>query len=170
MPKKITIMTYEFDELSDEAKEKALEWARQDLSFDDVDADLLSEEMKENSMAEAGIVGPIPYWRLSYSQGDGVAFYGKLDINVLMEKHPLIKTKVEALNKLGVEYIDIKIVDVNHHYHHYNSMDVDVDTDNVYLNDKFDSNDAYQKAYAKAIDDSDELIADITEYVLSLCR
>lgn len=170
MPKEITIMTYEIDELSDEAKEKALAWARKDLSFDDNDADMLTEAMIEGPMADAGVVGPELQWSLSCCQGDGVAFYGDVDIEKLKEKHPDVKTRLDELQKFDIVCVDIKIICTNYSYNHYNSMGVDIDHESIQLENDFDSTEAWQEAYRKVEDRVDTIVVELGKYILKVCQ
>jgi hypothetical protein len=76
--KKITIEVYTFDELSDEAKEKAREWYREGIDYP-----FLEEFMNEfiyDKLTEAGyMVDDLKVlYSLTYSQGDGVSFTAKL--------------------------------------------------------------------------------------------
>lgn len=70
---------YEFDELSDDAKQKAIDQYREGQDFP-----WLSDDMSnhlEELLAKHGItydMTPNVYYSLSYSQGDGAMFEGKL--------------------------------------------------------------------------------------------
>jgi hypothetical protein len=110
------IKRYSFDELNDEAKEKAIEAARNKLymSLESYETEeflrfKLEEELGANP-AEIDI-----HFSLSYSQGDGVALYGKLN-------------KSEAPNLSWIDGVDhIKLVKNSwaHHYSHYNTFNVE---------------------------------------------
>jgi len=70
-----TIKLYQFDELSDEAKEKAISKFREDLDFPFLEEDLnkyLKQLLKENKINGE----PKLMFSFSYCQGDGVCFTG----------------------------------------------------------------------------------------------
>jgi len=81
-----TIKTYTFDELSDDAKEKAREWFRRSNDEDN----FWSESVIEEAVREGELMGikfktsarkPLPgkpciYWSGFWSQGDGACFEG----------------------------------------------------------------------------------------------
>jgi len=88
MARKITKTVYQFGELSDQAKEKAREWWRQNMDSNDFDAviedavnmgALLGIEVdSRNWTNSAGYSGSEPkiYWSGFCSQGDGARFEG----------------------------------------------------------------------------------------------
>ena len=84
-----TINICTFNELSDEAKEKAREWYR------DGDSEMTSDQF-EYRLEELGLPNKDIRWSLSCCQGDGVAFYGELDIEEYLTKNKL-KTKFKKL-------------------------------------------------------------------------
>ena len=74
-----TIDLYMFDELSDEAKEKAREWYRFGLAGDGFSAESITDEFEEALTAMGFCVSgkrghKSIYWRVSCSQGDGACF------------------------------------------------------------------------------------------------
>lgn len=72
-----THTVYNFDELSDEAKEKALNYFRENNWYDFLGDDLqykLEELLKDNNIHFDEL--PKVYYSLGYSQGDGVMFEG----------------------------------------------------------------------------------------------
>jgi len=76
--KTTTIQLYNFDELSDEAKSKALDNHNENNQFDFLE-DNLSEYLNE-LLEEAKINGEAKlYYDLSYCQGDGVNFEGNFE-------------------------------------------------------------------------------------------
>lgn len=118
-----------FDELSDEAKEFAVENERNSgRRFDDDDAAFLTEDFKYQ-LAEKGFEAVKVFWSLSYCQGDGVAFYGCVYAEDLKAKDVVARKLIERLEKAGEE-ISIEITGANGWYHHRNSMTVEVDFEN----------------------------------------
>jgi len=68
-------------------------------------------------------------YNLNYCQGDGVAWYGKLDEADVLRMLPrlgLSASETAAIQRV-VDDINVSISDINHHYHHWNSMEVDVE-------------------------------------------
>lgn len=93
--KERTIKTYQFDELSDEAKQKARDWLREAMAGDNY----FSESVIEDASTIAGLLGidlkrrgyetqgghkryePCIFWSGFWSQGDGASFEGGLTPN-----------------------------------------------------------------------------------------
>lgn len=78
MPKKITIEAYTFDELDDDAKERAREWYRSVDDFPELSENMdeyLEEELEERHIK---VVGDKPklWYSLGHVQRDGVSFEG----------------------------------------------------------------------------------------------
>ncbi len=118
-----------FDELSDEAKNYAIENERNSgRRFDDDEASFLTEDF-QYQLAEKGFEAVKAYWSLGYCQGDGVAFYGRVFTDDFKAKDPKAGKLIERLEKAGDE-ISIEITGANNRYHHCNSMTVEVDFEN----------------------------------------
>jgi hypothetical protein len=98
-------------------------------------------------------------WRLNYSQGDGVAFYGEVDIDKVMKR---LEHKGYDLNYDLYRAIDSENLTIiariyrnsfGYHYSHYNTMEVYVDGDSIetmmeYLYEDLDSDtDEYVDKY-----------------------
>lgn len=94
-----TINIYSFSELSQEAQEKAIEYFR-DCKQNDGDllmffSDDVTEQLKEKGWNDVKL-----QYSLSYCQGDGLSFSGKLNLKYFLEKeysHKLPKYKINAL-------------------------------------------------------------------------
>lgn len=114
-----TINIYEFNELPDAAKEKAIQYFRNSLEFDvelDYYADMLSEKGFERS-------------QISYSgfcsQGDGASFSCTIDIEKLFKGGKLTKYERVYLELVRKGYVcGIKIVQFGH-YCHENTMSIE---------------------------------------------
>ena len=118
-----------FDELSQEAKEFAVENERNSgKRFDDDDAAFLTEDF-QHQLAEKGFEAVKVFWSLSYCQGDGVAFYGRVYTDDLKAKDVVARKLIERLEKAGEE-ISIEITGAGGWYHHRNSMTVEVEFEN----------------------------------------
>lgn len=83
--------TYKFDELSSDAKKHAIErWREKGWTWDDSDTESLTENFKEQ-LEELALPHDKVWWSLNYSQGDGVAFEGKIDIKEYLKKNNLFR-------------------------------------------------------------------------------
>jgi len=118
-----------FDELSDEAKEFAVENEKNSgRRFDDDDAAFLTEDF-QHQLNEKGFEAVKVFWSLGYCQGDGVGFYGRVHTEDLKAKDRRAKKLIERLETAGDE-ISIELTGANNWYHHRNSMTVEVDFEN----------------------------------------
>lgn len=129
----IELKIFRYDELSQEAKEKARKWFRETgLNYE---PQIITEEM-ENTLNDLGYEGVEVFWRLSYCQGDGVAFYGKLTNPEKLLKRLLSEKDFRRWKRISdVIGIDIQINRIWSHYHHYNTMEVVVDSNDLYRDD-----------------------------------
>jgi len=85
MPRTKTITLYEFDELSDKAKERARDWYREsEAHFFDAE-DFEEHVLREHVEYHFRLKLPKCRWSLNHCQGDGVAFYGAIDLDFLMD-------------------------------------------------------------------------------------
>jgi hypothetical protein len=114
--KEYLVKRYTFEELEDSAKERAIEKMTSRL-WEWVDYDLIKEYLEEDLWEKLGGVSKDIKLALSlgYSQGDGVAIYGRLH-------------KENAPNLLwpeGVENVNLERNSWGAHYSHYNSFNVD---------------------------------------------
>lgn len=118
---------YSFEELAPEVQQKVLERLRENA----FDPDSLSEQF-ESILSERGLSDPKTGWSLGYCQGDGVAFWGYLDLEAFFkwifsgDTHatPFIK---DAKRFRFME--DVVSVNISHKsiYYHSNSMTVEVE-------------------------------------------
>lgn len=116
---------YKFSELSEEAKEHALEeWRDKGYDFDDFDSQDLTEQFKE-TLKEKGFYDPKVYWSLGYCQGDGVCFEGAIDPEELFNQKGFSKFK-ELIGHVGIK------VRTPGNSCHSNSMDVEVEFQSGY--------------------------------------
>lgn len=92
----------------------------------------LIEAHFRRELARLGYGGTDPQWRLSYCQGDGMAYYGKVhgdDLATLARRH-LSGTDLAAFTRAqrkDPDSLAIRIRDRNGRYHHYASMAVEWD-------------------------------------------
>lgn len=121
-----TIEVYGISELTGKAKDRALNWARENsIGYEASD---ITEQIKEYAFDKFGIsMNTDCYWSLSYCQGDGVAFYGEIFF-ADMRRHD------EELDRLvGIlEESDVIVYGKSGQlgrYNHWNSMDITVECD-----------------------------------------
>jgi len=132
MPRKEEIEIYTFAELSPEAKERAIrEYRDRGWAWDEADSKMLSEFFAEELEA-LGLPTEDIRWRLDYSSGDGVAFYGKVDLADYIQKNSLTKfepiiTAIEN-DEARIE-IAIEKRQAFHMYDHWNTMVVTAEVD-----------------------------------------
>lgn len=103
-------------------------------------------------------------WRLNYSQGDGVAFYGEVNIDKVMDR---LGREGYDLNYDLYRAIDSENLTITariyrnsfgYHYSHYNTMEVEIDGDSIetmmeYLYEDLDSDtDEYVDKYDEIYD------------------
>lgn len=129
MPRSHTIELYTFEELDPRAKERARDWYRQVSAGDSDVSDLITEDFAQQ-LSDLGYPTKDIRWSLSYSQGDGVAFYGECDGDKLIKRYNLEGSNkspswAEAYENWAEAYI--KLTRLGSHYDHYNTMGVEVE-------------------------------------------
>lgn len=150
--KTVSIDLFDINELSPEAKKVALDNARK-AEWNDVETILIIESF-EGVLNVLGLPFDNLRFNLSYSQGDGVDFYGSVDIDriasINFDKYETewptlfneFKTKMKQLqldiNDLKKDNIDasFSIEGQNSYYHHYNSMSIDITPGEITNEDK----------------------------------
>lgn len=126
--KKVLIPTYKFTELSEEAKAKVTKEYSEFLMESGITSEYVSEQFGI-MVHEAGYPNDDIRWGLNYCQGDGMAFYGHLDSDMLVKlRDRLMPGKGRSLPVIFFEeYIDMTITSSSSHYDHYNTMHLSVD-------------------------------------------
>lgn len=133
--RKEVINLYKFEELSDDAKKNAVENYRISMDWQ-IESEFITEKFVEK-LSDMGYPTDDLEWRLSYSQGDGVAFYGEVDIDKVMDR---LEHKGYDLNYDLYRAIDSKNLTITariyrnsfgYHYSHYNTMKVEIDGDSI---------------------------------------
>lgn len=130
--KTISIDLYSFSELSAEVQKKVIEKYR-DTRGGDFDCDMVHDILVESLREDHGVVADDVRFSLSSSQGDGVAFFGNLDLEVLCEKHPCLLPLVNELG--GADSLTARIYSTSNHYCHYNTMRLELGGDGSDAND-----------------------------------
>jgi hypothetical protein len=129
MPNSLTIQVFTFEELSEEGppspfsgmspRDRAREiigpviqgWANEDLQ----------NEFAER-LSEYGFPTNDVEWSLGYCQGDGVAFYGRVDVETYCRKRRVLRRMRPLL--AADPYVTIERNSFGYHYSHWNTMDV----------------------------------------------
>lgn len=119
---------YNYDELSDEAKQRVLEDAAQ-FNMETFDTNYLTDNFAE-TLREYGFPTDKIEWSLGHSQGDGVAFYGQVDVRQYLKKTKQLTKYRTILSK--DPYVEIRRNSFGHHYSHWNTMTVEDDTYNLW--------------------------------------
>lgn len=120
-----TKTVYKYDELSERAKSKALDRFNEGLDASEEINEIIKGELEDAGLSSLDVIE----FSLGYCQGDGVAFYGKLDLEELSKKNPEVK---EILSKLGEKKIEVwgEVIrnSSGYHYTHWNTMNVSLET------------------------------------------
>ena len=138
--KKIGLDVYKVNELSDDVKAKVIEKHRYDFS-DIVNFDI-QDEFKQR-LEEKGYPTDDIRYSLNYCQGDGMAFYGTIDLEEFIEKrHKELEESLSNDDLRRVKYISkegwrmhIEKVRAFHLYDHFNTMELFVEDFDCYMYD-----------------------------------
>jgi hypothetical protein len=157
--KEIKIKAFLFQELQPEVQKKVIEWYREyrPYEFQHVFSDMLKSFAR--TLEEYGYPSDDIRYRFSYSQGDGIAFYGKIEtaniFKILQRVAPKNKKLFRDLDRYQGD-VDLSIVKSrsSHLYDHYNTMIVEANYD--YVNCQEDREDLQQ---------FDNLIAELEELI-----
>lgn len=130
--RKHTIALYKFNELSPEAQQRAIQRWRESMDWN-IESECITESFEER-LRELGYPTDNIEWGLSYSQGDGVAFYGDVDVpkvaQRILEGDDLILFNSLVEENLTVT-VNIYKNSFGYHYSHYNTMEVELDGDGI---------------------------------------
>lgn len=131
MPRTFETTVFQYGELSDDAKKKAVEWG-QEFAHRTFEPSMLSEWMKDR-LDEVGLPADDLEWSLSYSQGDGVAFYGLVEDLDKLVRHLRKRTATRCLRYTDADdsnymvSVSLSRNSFGWHYSHWNTMSVDVE-------------------------------------------
>lgn len=119
--KKYTIQAYSFNELSEEAKQKAIEATRGNESYLDWDWwNCIYDNFKRN-MEQSGYEVDNIYFSGFWSQGDGACFTGSVSIDEWLKAHKL-GNKYRKLYNLAQDYGSQVIIEQVGNYSHSGTM------------------------------------------------
>lgn len=124
------IKLYSFEELNEKAKKTAIEnWRLNDDLYHE--GEMLSEIFKQR-LSDLGYEDMSVEFSLSYSQGDGVAFYGEVSDVDKLAKRLLNEKDYKLFNAWGEELdISFDIADINPRYSHSNTMSLEINHEHV---------------------------------------
>jgi len=152
----IRTKVYQFSELSKAAQQKAIEWYK---GFLNEDPDILFgfEDYCSERAKEVGFYDINVQYSLSYCQGDGLSFSGKIDLQKLIpEIVPGIKKS--ALNAI-INNCSYKLTGNNGRYCFASKSDIDLWLDNYTNKDKPN----IQKVV-------DKILAGLEDIYIDLCK
>jgi len=124
------VFVYQYDELTVSAKDNAVKWFQEILNEEFTEESENITQDLTGTLENKGYEGMDVHWSLSHSQGDGVAFYGRLTTDELvnLSERLLSNNEYQRLKLVGeLADFEIEISSTNHHYNHYNTMRVDLD-------------------------------------------
>lgn len=153
----IQIKLYSYEELSPEAQKAAREqWEQDDRQDGSPMACEIVNEDFEQMVGDKGYPTKDIRWSLGYCQGDGMAFYGREDVDSKMLERLIAEgwaapqgidtAKVQRLVEIEAFslVVDITPNSFGSHYAHYNTMDVELDVCDHYVEDAI-SNDKLEE-------------------------
>lgn len=133
--RKEIITIYKFEELNDKAKQNAINKYRESMDWQ-IESGFITEKFVEK-LSDMGYPTDDLEWRLNYSQGDGVAFYGEVDIDKVIDRleregYDLNYNLYRAIKNKNLTIIArIYRNSFGYRYSHYNTMDVEIDGDSA---------------------------------------
>jgi hypothetical protein len=116
---------------ANELSEKSLEKAVSDFAEDAVEPSLITENF-QTILEEKGLPGLDVEWSLNCCQGDGVAFYGIVDLDSLSAVSDEWKEIIDGIKKYDPDFsANISRNSYGNHYSHWGTMTVtgEVDSD-----------------------------------------
>lgn len=125
-----TIHLYSITELSEDAQEKAIDKLRE-LDYFGVDARELEDSFKQ-TLEEYGLPTDNIEFSLGHSQGDGVAFYGDIDVEKLLKNIGEWDEWEVFVKRHGFTATSTRNSWSNH-YSHWNTMDVELTEEREFM-------------------------------------
>jgi hypothetical protein len=124
MPTQRTVTVYKFSELNPKAQKQAIE-DYQRVQGENFDSKRLTENFAER-LDEVGLPSKKVNWSLSSSQGDGVAFYGLINLREYVKKNDLT-AKYKPIEGHFMDTSTSIEQKGSHHYNHANSMKLEME-------------------------------------------
>jgi hypothetical protein len=124
----IEIKAYQYNELSEKARERARAWYRQESANDLFDADCVIDDWKEKLEAYGFSAPQISYSGFSY-QGDGALFTtGYCDMGKLLKAiEPFTEDSLLRNARRIAGSLEVIILRRSHRYTHKHNCEVDID-------------------------------------------
>jgi hypothetical protein len=143
------IEVFPLSALSEHARQYAIENYRNRFVEQTSEITTHLQEHFEDILDEAGLPVDDINWSLGYQQGDGVAFYGGIELESLFKKYPELENHIPLcrqlldihedyfpktfVDELDLKHLfDVSIIKTNNFYHNSGSMSVSI---NLYFND-----------------------------------
>lgn len=128
--RQVTRNIYTYSELSAKAKQAALDWFHRGMMNGRNEyADRVTESFT-NGLEERGLSTLKCHWSLSYCQGDGVAFYGRIDPTEFARVDSGFAALYATVTAVDPDVIlNIESSATSSHYNRYKTMAVSVDHD-----------------------------------------
>ena len=130
---------YKFDELSSEAQGKVIQDYIEGINWD-VESEYILEDFKD-SLRELGYPDEDVQFSLSHNQGDGVAFYGLVDVSHVAKRlltESDYKFLMDVRDEINLQYAIVRN-QYGYHYSHYNTMDIEMELESY--SDRIDFDD-----------------------------
>ena len=133
--REVTTRIYKFDELSEQAKEKARDWYKDIMSEDfTAEAEMITENMIDYIINEGGAGESISdlsvNWSLSCRQGDGVSFTGIIygyDKSALELFNHVYDNNIPKNVRRILHGINVKFIKKSTRYCHKNTVTTDIE-------------------------------------------
>lgn len=118
----VTLKAYKYCELRlKKAKQKVIQWWRES-EWKNGGNPCIHDDIKmvfEEYLAERGLPTNKIHWSFGHCQGDGMAFYGDIDVQKYMDFY-----KLRSWGPME-DFLKINIYDIDTHYCHWNTMRVE---------------------------------------------
>ncbi len=124
-----TVELFNITELDEKAQEKAVDYLRE-MDYFGVESSHLTDQFKER-LEEYGLPTETVEWSLGHCQGDGVAFYGDIDVEKLLKNIGEWGKYAWLVNHYNLSATSTRN-SWGSHYSHFNTMDVDMEHRYVY--------------------------------------
>lgn len=124
-----TVELFSITELDEKAQEKAVDYLR-DLDYFGAETDDIESMFKER-LEEYGLPTEQVEFSLGHRQGDGVAFYGDIDVEKLLKNIGEWDKYAWLVNHYKLSATSTRN-SWGSHYSHFNTMDVDMEHEYVY--------------------------------------
>lgn len=165
---------YTFKELDAEAQDKAIKQYIENIDWG-IESEYISEVFQEELKKLGYPTDEVP-WSLNYCQGDGVAFYGVIDVDKVA-KRLLSESDYEFLMEHIDEFeleLDIIRNGYGHRYSHWNTMVVEMEltsySDRLEFDGCYDYGDVDEYLSEKILKITGELLVNVKSDVVETSK